>query len=128
MQCKRKKSNGERCRARALVGKQFCALHEDKNRAAELGARGGRRRTVLPVEDFQNMQPPQNAADLKALLGELIARTMAGKTDPKVTNTIAYTGTSFLRALELSDLEDRLSALEVAAKLKEALSGEKSGI
>lgn len=119
MQCKQKKSNGERCRERALIGKDYCALHEDKNRAAELGARGGRRRAVYPVEDFQNMQPPQNAADLKALLGELIARTIAGKADPKVTNTIAYTGTSFLRAYELSNLEARLDALEKTAKEKE---------
>jgi hypothetical protein len=122
MQCKRKKSNGERCRARALVGKQFCALHADKNRAAELGSRGGRRRAVYPIDDLQDMQPPQNAADLKKLLGDLIARTMAGKTDPRVANTVAYTGASFLRAVELSDLEARLATLEAAAKAKEALS------
>ena len=103
MKCTAKNKAGKPCGAPAVEGKRRCIMHSRKNNAAEFGARGGSRRKVYPVDDFENLQPPKDAADLKAFLGELIARTMAGKTDPKVTNTIAYTGTSFLRACELSD-------------------------
>jgi Beta-lactamase len=34
MQCKSKNRNGGRCRARALTGKEYCALHAEPGRAA----------------------------------------------------------------------------------------------
>jgi hypothetical protein len=55
---------------------------------------------------------PKSAADLSALLAESIVETRSGKLDPKLANSIAYLGTSFLRAIEVSDLEARLRSLE----------------
>jgi hypothetical protein len=46
------------------------------------------------------------------LLAQSIVEIRSGKLDPKLANSISYLGTGFLRALEVSDLETRLAALE----------------
>jgi hypothetical protein len=56
--------------------------------------------------------PPRSAADLRDLLAQSIIEIRTGKLDPKLANSISYLGTGFLRALEVSDLEARLLALE----------------
>jgi hypothetical protein len=112
MRCKKTKQNGEQCRARALTGQKYCAIHSDPGKAAELGSKGGRRRTVYSPENLREFAPPKSAADLLALLAESIVETRSGKLDPKLANSIAYLGTGFLRAIEVSDLEARLRALE----------------
>ena len=58
MRCKTKKSDGKQCRARALNGKEYCALHDDPNRAAELTRKGVRDR-VRDIAWLQenNMDP-----------------------------------------------------------------------
>ena len=58
------------------------------------------------------MPAPKTAADLRELLAQSIVETRAGNLDPRLANSIAYLGTGFLRALEVSDLEARLLALE----------------
>jgi len=46
----------------------------------------------------------------------------SGKLDPKLANSISYLGTGFLRALEVSDLEARLAALEARTEEGDANS------
>jgi hypothetical protein len=82
-------------------------------RAAELGRKGGRRRAVYSPDALKNCAPPRTAADLRDLLAQSIIEIGAGKLDPKLANSISYLGTGFLCALEVSDLETRLLALEV---------------
>ena len=81
-------------------------------RAAELGSRGGRRRTVYSPQGLKDFAPPKTAADLRDLIAQSIIEIRTGKLDPKMANSISYLGTGFLRALEVSDLESRLQALE----------------
>jgi len=40
MQCQKKKRDGKQCKARALAGKEQCALHAEPGRAKELGSIG----------------------------------------------------------------------------------------
>jgi len=112
MQCQKKKRDGKRCRAPALAGKKYCALHAEPGRAAALGRKGGCRRTVYSPDSLKEFVAPQSAADLRDLLAESIIEIRAGKLDPKVGNALGYLGTSLLRALEASDTERRLDALE----------------
>jgi len=81
-------------------------------RAATLGSKGGRRRTVYCPEALKEFAPPRNAAELRDLLAQSIVEIRNGNLDPKLANSISYLGTGFLRALEVSDLESRLAALE----------------
>lgn len=112
MQCKSKNRNGGRCRARALTGKEYCALHAEPGRAAVLGRRGGRRRTVYKPENLMPFAAPKTAADLRDLFEQSIIEIRTGKLDSKSANAISYLGTGFLKALELADLEARVNYLK----------------
>jgi hypothetical protein len=116
MQCKKKKWDGGQCGASALTGKKYCALHSEPGRAALLGSKGGRRRTVYSPEALKDFPTPKSAADLRDLLAQSIIEIRAGTLDPKLANSISYLGVGFLRALEVSDLERRLKALERSQK------------
>lgn len=119
MQCKHKKRDGERCRAPALTGQARCAMHAEPGRAAELGSRGGRRRAAYTSDDLREFAAPKTAADLRELLAESIIEIRAGKLDPRIANALGYLGASYLRALEISDIESRLDALEGSHRSQE---------
>lgn len=112
MQCQRTKRDGTQCGARALAGKDACAFHSDPSKAAELGGRGGRRRTVFAPESLKQFAPPKDAAELRDLLACSIVEIREGKLDPKLANSISYLGAGFLRALEASEIQPRIEALE----------------
>jgi hypothetical protein len=115
MQCQKKKRDGAQCRARARSGHEHCALHAEPGKAAELGSKGHRRAVYTP-DALKEFAAPRSAADLRDLLAQSIIEIRTGKLDPKLANSISYLGTGFLRALEVSDLEARLLALETSAE------------
>ena len=88
-------------------------------RAAELGSKGGRRRAVYRTDGVKDFAPPKTAADLRDLLAQSIIEIRSGNLDPKLANSISYLGAGFLRALEISDLETRLLALEVRTECED---------
>lgn len=110
MKCRCKNEAGKPCGAPAVGGTNRCVMHS--GRAAELGSRGGRRRAVYSSESLREFSAPKSAADLRELLAQSIVEIRNGKLDPKLANSISYLGAGFLRALEVSDLETRLLALE----------------
>ena len=119
MQCKCKKRDGKRCQAPALTGQTRCAMHAEPGRAAELGSKGGHRRAVFSPDHLRDFAAPKTAADLRDLLAESIIEIRAGKLDPRVANALGYLGASYLRALEVSDVESRLDALEATQRAQE---------
>lgn len=110
MKCHGKNEAGKPCGAPAAGGTNRCVMHS--GRAAELGSSGGRRRAVYNPESLKQFSAPKSAADLRDLLAQSIIEIRSGKLDPKLANSISYLGTGFLRALEVSDVESRLAALE----------------
>jgi hypothetical protein len=113
MQCEKKKRDGSRCGACALTGKKYCALHSEPGRASILGSKGGRRRTVHNLDGLKPFQPPKSAADLRDLLAQSIIEIRTGRMDPKMANALGYIGASYLRALEVADVESRLEKMEL---------------
>jgi hypothetical protein len=113
--CQKTKRDGKQCGARALTGRKFCALHAEPGAAAALGRKGGRRRAVQ-VDDVHgesaSLGLPITAEGVRDLLAEAIAQVRRRKLDTKVGNGLAYLAASLLRAIELSDVENRLRALE----------------
>lgn len=112
MQCQSRKRDGGRCGARALIGRKYCALHGEPGRAAVLGSKGGRRRTVYKPNDLKEFSTPKSAADLRDLMADSIFEIRSGRMDPRIANALGYVGASYLRALEAADLETRLENLE----------------
>lgn len=119
MQCKCKKRDGKGCGAPALTDRAYCAMHAQPGRAAELGSKGGRRRAVFSPGDLRDFAAPKTAADLRELLAESIIEIRAGKLDPRIANALGYLGASYLRALEVSEVEARLDALEANQRTQE---------
>jgi len=117
MQCQKRKRDGKRCEARALSGRRWCAFHADPSRASKLGRRGGRRRAVRCPQELKVFDPPKSAADLRDLLSQSIIELRTGTLDPKLANSISYLGTGFLKAIEASETESRLDAIERAQRL-----------
>ena len=72
MQCQHKKRDGKRCGAAALTGQTRCAIHAEPGRAAEIGSKGGRRRSIYNLGDLRDFAAPKTAADLRELLAESI--------------------------------------------------------
>lgn len=130
MQCKKLKRDGSQCKARALTGQKYCALHSAPGKAAELGSKGGRRRAVYSPDGLKEFAAPKTAADLRDLLAQSIVEIRTGKLDPKLANSISYLGAGFLRALEVADIETRLDNMERQiqyAKQTSANTGVRSG-
>jgi hypothetical protein len=90
VQCQKRKRDGVRCRANALSSQKYCALHSELGKAAELGSKGGRRRTVYSPDDLKEFSAPTSAADLRDLLAQSIIEIRTGKLDPKLANSISY--------------------------------------
>ena len=90
----------------------YCALHNDPERAAELGRKGGtKNRRAYEANEWEG-SAPRNACDVRNLLAEVMAEIRAGRMDPKLGTTLGYLGTSLLKAIETSDIEERLEKLE----------------
>ena len=51
------------------------------------------------------------------MLAGAMAEIRAGRMDPKLGTTLGYLGTSLLKAIETSDIEERLEKLEHGLKI-----------
>jgi hypothetical protein len=109
--CEAKTRDGKPCGATPIHGKKRCLFHTG-NFASELGARGGRRRAVYNPDNLERFEPPKNASDLVPLLAQTICEVRSGRIDPRIVNAVVYTSAAFLNAIEISDLDSRLKALE----------------
>jgi general stress protein YciG len=114
--CQAKTKAGRPCAAPAVRGGIYCALHNDPDRAAQLGRKGGANNRKVYAGNEREIPPPKNARDVKNLLAEAMAEIRAGKMDPKLGTTLGYLGTSLLKAIEISDIEERLEKLENGLK------------
>jgi hypothetical protein len=117
--CSANNRNGKRCGAWAAAGLDKCALHLDPELAAKMGSKHGRRATLPSQPTAAPMKPPKTAGDVRDALANTMAEVHARQIDTKTANALAYLATSLLRAIEVSDLESRLDALEVAQRADE---------
>jgi hypothetical protein len=116
MQCESTTRSGQKCKAAALRGKKRCALHSDRNRARELGSRGGSARQRLSVADVVELCAPENAIDCRRLLGVTLAEVRTRKMSTGVAHALAAVAAVFLRAADQAELETRVARLEELSK------------
>lgn len=62
-----------------------------------------------------DVQSPTTAGDVRELLGKTIAELLRRRLDPRTASAVAYLSGVFLKAIEVSGIEDRLTKLEEAA-------------
>jgi general stress protein YciG len=114
--CRAATKAGRPCAAPAIRSGIYCALHNDPDRAAQLGRKGGANNRKVYEGNEGEIRPPQNACDVKNLLAEAMAEIRTGRMDPKLGTTLGYLGVSLLKAIETSDIEERLEKLEHGLK------------
>jgi hypothetical protein len=118
-QCRHTKPDGSRCRANGRTGSGLCFAHDPALRSKRDAARraGGRKRAakVMALPPDTPDLPLASMADVASLLAVTINQTRRGELDPRVANSLGYLGSVLVKALEQSDLERRIQALEDAA-------------
>lgn len=116
--CEVRAKSGEPCKAPPLRGTRRCAFHT-AGRAVLCGQRGGRRRAIFNPDGLEPMKAPKDAAELLELLSQTIVEVRSAKIDGRTANSIAYVGASFLKAIEVSDLNQRMRAIEERMRAQE---------
>jgi hypothetical protein len=127
--CTHTKRDGTRCNAFARPGKSCCTFH-DPDHAAKFAAgrrRGGKSRSrqlaVLPADAAD--LPLRTVADVTTLLALTINQTRRGQLDAKISNAVGYLASVLLKAMETSEVEARLAALEAQ---QQALNGRRAAV
>jgi hypothetical protein len=116
--CNEMTKAGNRCKAVAVEG-GLCAFHADPTRAARLGRKGGRRNRRRPPHRVKQFAPPRTAKEIREILSTTMADIQNGQTEPKIGSVLAYVGAALLKAIETTETEERLDALERAVKLQQ---------
>jgi hypothetical protein len=117
--CAATRKDGTPCRAPALPGDSLCWAHSPATAAKREQARrnGGRERmrrdAVIPSSPDVAFQTP---ADVLALLGRVAGSAMRGELSPRVANCAVYAASVALRCIEGSELERRISELELMVR------------
>ena len=116
--CQATTKAGRRCAAPPVRGQNYCALHSNPDRAAELGRKGGTRNRKVYDGDGRVVSVPETVGDVKRMLAETMADIRGGRMDPKLGSTLGYLGMGLLRAFEVADFEQRLERLEERDELE----------
>ena len=109
--CKSLTRSGKRCRAAATEG-GLCHFHANPNKASELGRIGGRSRRISTPDNPDPLPTLDNALAVRSTLARLITDVYARKLHPRIAAGLAPLLNLQLRAIEMTDLEQRLAKLE----------------
>jgi hypothetical protein len=113
-QCSGITKSGERCRAAALPGSDFCVTH-DPARVTDLAAwrrKGGRAKSNRARAKRAVGEGALSAAELNGVLGVTLKGVLAGKIEPNVGNCVASLARAIRDVAGWAELDERLSALE----------------
>jgi len=113
MQCQAMTKEGKQCRAHALKGKQYCLMHdpESKTKLKEYARRGG----LVKKKVQTSLAPIEFKGDVKEvldLLADTINRVRNNTIPAKTANTIGYLANVMIKALEISEIDNRLKQVE----------------
>ena len=123
--CQATTQDGTPCQAYAVAGSDYC-FHHDPARAAErrqARSKGGRARHGRHIGPVGQAEPValDTMADVAALLQRTINDTLQLENSLRRARTLGYLAGRFIQALEMADLEARLTALERILKTRENL-------
>lgn len=107
--CHARAKSGMPCKAKATLN-GLCSIHSHPERAAELGRRSGEARRC--PEATIVLPPPRTAGDLHTALGQVFSEVAKGKIGTKIGTSLAYIASVLIKAIEVSDHEVRMRAIE----------------
>ncbi len=114
MKCKYIKSNKKRCDSNALNGDKYCFWHSDnindaeKQKARITGGKSNISKITNPLPPMEINEPD----DVVNLLADTIERVRNGEMDVKIANCLGFLSSHLIKALELSNLKNKVEAIE----------------
>jgi hypothetical protein len=110
--CKYIKQDGEQCQAKAMRESDYCFNHNpdtqiEKHLAVVKGGLASKR-VKLGLEPLSIKTPK----DIGILLEDTINGVRSGEIPPNIANTIGYLAGHILKALETSDIDEKVAELE----------------
>jgi hypothetical protein len=109
--CKGRTKAGKPCRAAATPG-GLCYFHTNPNKASELGRIGGRSKRVGVPENAEPLPALDNALAVRDTVARLITDVYTGKLHPRTAAGLAPLMHLQLRAIEMTNIEQRLVKVE----------------
>jgi len=116
--CKARTKAGRACRAAPSEG-GLCFFHANPSKASELGRIGGRRNRHAAAEDADPLPALDNALAVRNTVARLVDDVYSGRVQPRVAVSVAHLLSLQLRAIGLTDIEERLARLERDRLLRE---------
>lgn len=112
--CKAETKAGEPCRAAAMPESDFCFFHDPEREAErhEAQSAGGRHGRLKTLPESTPDVKVENCTDVVSLISATINQVRRGQVDPRVANAVGYLANVLIRAVEQSEVEQRLAALE----------------
>ena len=117
--CKGRTKTGKACRAAATPG-GLCYFHANPDKASELGRIGGRSKRYLVGENTDPLPTLDNALAVRDTVARLIRDVYMGKLHPRTAAGLAPLMHLQLRAIETTNLEQRLARVEEQLATTEA--------
>lgn len=111
--CKALTKDGQPCKAPPTDG-GLCYFHANPGRVRQLGQIGGRknrRRTIDPSEFA-----PVNPGGVRQMLAQTMVDLKENRVSPRSAMALAQVSSVLLRAIQVSELEERIANLERAAE------------
>lgn len=122
--CSALAKTGKRCRAAATAG-GLCYFHANPKMAAELGRIGGRAKRFSAPENSDPLPKLETAIAVRDVVAQLITDVHTGKMNSRTAANLAPLLNLQLRAIETTDLEQRLAKLEKLSAEAAAATGSK---
>ena len=127
--CRATRKDGERCRAEAQSGRDFCFFHdpakgEERHDSKVAGGKAGKLATLATVKPWRGVAGEVDVlkavtpVELVDLLCNTIDDVRTGAIDPKVANAVGYLAGVIVKIQEQEALVERLSAIEEALKAR----------
>ncbi|MFA6427226.1 MAG: hypothetical protein WCW16_02140 [Candidatus Magasanikbacteria bacterium] len=112
MRCNYIKFNNKQCLASAMKNSRFCFIHnpETKKERREAILRGGR----MSKKNRSRLPPViiNKPKDVVVLLATTINEVRSGLIELKIANCLGYLSGHLIKAMEVSDLGERVSKIE----------------
>ena len=110
--CAHVHTSGKSCGGFAVAGSAHCFAHDPglaakRDEARRRGGQAGRGVTLA-----ESSLPVRSVSDVVALVELTVNDVRCGRVDVRVANAVAYLANVAIKAIEQSDLESRLEALE----------------
>jgi hypothetical protein len=109
--CKGRTKQGKPCQAAATAG-GLCFFHANPDKAAELGRVGGQKNRLWASSEHTSLPVLNNAVAVRETVARLISEIYAGQLHPRIGAGLGPLLNLQLRAIELTNHEQRIAALE----------------